>query len=481
MIYSARPVSVKNSSSRGVHRRRKHRSAKSDADSRYGQQSVVTNSEEGIHISVASIAFAEQYSQLKTVHDVFEYGCCLSKFLSCIGTRNSTDRPYSWLTYTEVNDKLQAFGSGLYKLVGWKPDCDNIIASYGRNSTAWLIAQHACAAYSYVFLPLYEALDMGTLNLILKQTQPQVILCYSAKEAESVVRFQSLNTCLIIVRESEDADRLRGEYADRVKMFYFEEFLRQGTSNLQPKNPPNPDDLAMVCYTSGNTGIPKGVKVTHQQMIDSVKAAIILLNSKIINQEVVHLSCLPLALMLEQLITCIIFLKGGKVAFLTGDSETISVDAKAVRPTIMLFSPGQLTRFYVDYYKKIPNTPCLQNLLHNSITHINNEQARGTFKYTTVSSHLFFRKFRANFGGSVEAVISSGAPLDAQLVPLIRAVFCCPVVQIYGTTETMGLVSDIISPEVTSHNAIASGIQVKLSDRPELGLLVTREKIGEVR
>ncbi|KAF6770871.1 hypothetical protein AHF37_10915 [Paragonimus kellicotti] len=66
---------------------------------------------------------------------------------------------------------------------------------------------------------------MGTLNLILKQTEPRVILCYSAKEAESVAKCQSSSTCLIIVRESEDADRLRGEYADRVKMFYFEEFL----------------------------------------------------------------------------------------------------------------------------------------------------------------------------------------------------------------------------------------------------------------
>ncbi|KAF6772211.1 hypothetical protein AHF37_08967 [Paragonimus kellicotti] len=146
----------------------------------------------------------------------------------------------------------------------------------------------------------------------------------------------------------------------------------------------------------------------------------------------------------------------------------------------MLFVPGQLTRFYVDYYKKVPKTPCIRNLLENSITHINKEQARGVFKYTTVPSHLFFRKFRANFGGSVETVICSGAPLNAQLVPFIRAAFCCPVVQIYGTTETMGLVSNIIGPEIASHNAIASGIQVKLTDRPDLGLLVTREKIGEI-
>ncbi|KAA3678361.1 long-chain acyl-CoA synthetase, partial [Paragonimus westermani] len=365
-----------NSSSRVIYRHRKHKSAKSDADIHLGQQSVVTNSEEGIHISVASIAFAEQYSQLKTVHDVFEHGCSISKFLSCVGTRNNINESYSWLTYTEVNDKVRAFGSGLCKIAVRKPDCDNIIASYGRNSAAWLIAQHACAAYSYVFLPLYEALDMGTLNLILKQTQPLVILCYSAKEAESVVRYQSVNTCLIIVRESEDADRLRGEYADRVKMFYFEEFLKQGTSNLQPKTLPDPDDLAMVCYTSGNTGIPKGVKVTHQQMVDSFKAAIILLSSKVINQETVYLSCLPLAFMLEQLITCVILLSGGKVAFLTGDSETISVDAKAVKPTIMLFVPVQLTRIYVDYYKNVPKTSCVRNLLDNSITHINNEQAR---------------------------------------------------------------------------------------------------------
>ncbi|KAA3678363.1 long-chain acyl-CoA synthetase [Paragonimus westermani] len=54
------------------------------------------------------------------------------------------------------------------------------------------------------------------------------------------------------------------------------------------------------------------------------------------------------------------------------------------------------------------------------------------------------------------------------------------VVQIYGTAETMGLVSDVISPEIASHNAIANGIQVKLSDRPDLGLLITRDKIGEI-
>ncbi|KAF6770869.1 hypothetical protein AHF37_10914 [Paragonimus kellicotti] len=76
MIPSICSVSVKNSSSHGVYRHRKHRSTKSRADGHHGQQSVVTNSEEEIH--VASIAFAEQYSELKTVHDVFEYGCSIS-------------------------------------------------------------------------------------------------------------------------------------------------------------------------------------------------------------------------------------------------------------------------------------------------------------------------------------------------------------------------------------------------------------------
>ncbi|KAA3678362.1 uncharacterized protein DEA37_0012857 [Paragonimus westermani] len=76
-----------------------------------------------------------------------------------------------------------------------------------------------------------------------------------------------------------------------------------GSKLLQPKMVSRPTDLASLCYTSGSTGIPKGVTISHEQLVSAVKSIINTLEGKFAHQATVHLCYLPLAHIMEQLLT----------------------------------------------------------------------------------------------------------------------------------------------------------------------------------
>ena len=102
-----------------------------------------------------------------------------------------------------------------------------------------------------------------------------------------------------------------------VKILDFLEFENQGKNNRQEFNPPNSEDIATICYTSGTTGLPKGVMLTHGNLIADAAGC---MASGIIElfADDVHLSYLPLAHMFERLISLLIISAGARVGFFRG-------------------------------------------------------------------------------------------------------------------------------------------------------------------
>ncbi|KAF6768135.1 hypothetical protein AHF37_06451 [Paragonimus kellicotti] len=136
----------------------------------------------------------------------------------------------------QVDEKIRAFGSALVNFVGRRPNEYNIVGIYARNSPEWVITQHACVAYSYVYVPLYDTLGSEAMQHILKQTELQVLVCHSVKEASYAIKsFTSSIKHVIIVQRSIGADHLRDEYRNKLNIFYFDEFLEMGSKELQLK------------------------------------------------------------------------------------------------------------------------------------------------------------------------------------------------------------------------------------------------------
>lgn len=106
-------------------------------------------------------------------------------------------------------------------------------------------------------------------------------------------------------------------------------------------NPPKPEDICTICYTSGTTGIPKGVLISNRNLVASVAGC--LDTGLFATKETRYLSYLPLAHVLERLLHLPVLKEGGRIGFYQGSTLTILDDMKALRPTIFTSVP----RLYV--------------------------------------------------------------------------------------------------------------------------------------
>ncbi|CAL8094584.1 unnamed protein product [Calicophoron daubneyi] len=448
-----------------------------------GKQSSVTDSAEGIHVPTIPDRHWDKYSDVKTVHGVFEHGLRISRYLPCLGSRQTIDRTYSWLIYHEVESKIRDFGSALLNVTGFRSGALNFVGIYGRNSPEWIIAMQGCAAYSYVCVPLYDTLGTEAMKHVLQQTKLEVIVCHSIKEATYVLKnFVSAIRVVIVVQYDEECEKLKQKVADHVKLFSFKDFTGLGHAQPREKQPPNPEDLCEICYTSGSTGTPKGVMIAHEQFVDSLKGLVNTVEDKFLCQMTSHLSYLPLAHILEQMVTLAMLLHGSRIAYATTGPTSLLADIAVTKPTLFVGVPRVLSRIRSEYYKKLPKNAWMQKMLERCIVKKNVEQAQGKYNHRSVADSIFFKKFRKVMGGRICAVVSGGAPLSVEVSQFFRAALNAPVLEGYGATETVGLLSFSLPGETTGGiaGAITSGTEVKLADVPEMGLVAKRDNAGEI-
>lgn len=107
-----------------------------------------------------------------------------------------------------------------------------------------------------------------------------------------------------------------------LKYFSFDQFENIGKNSPSVHIPPSPEDLATICYTSGTTGLPKGVLLTHGNLIADAAGCVTSGIIELLSSDV-HLSYLPLAHMFEQLIILLITYAGARVGFFRGVSSKI--------------------------------------------------------------------------------------------------------------------------------------------------------------
>lgn len=131
-----------------------------------------------------------------------------------------------------------------------------------------------------------------------------------------------------------------------VDLVRFEDVERMGAQKNHPEVPPKLTDLCTVCYTSGTTGNPKGVMLTHQNVMAGVCAVLLQLGDQKPSNKDTMISFLPLAHMLERCCENGMYMVGGSVGFYSGDIKTLSEDMKALRPTVMPAVPRLLNRMY---------------------------------------------------------------------------------------------------------------------------------------
>lgn len=222
-----------------------------------------------------------------------------------------------------------------------------LVGIYSKNRMEWVVTEQACNAYGWCNVPLYDTLGAEAVSYICGQTGMHTVFA-ARTEVAKVVKFKAQCAAemgeLKNVVQFEDVTRVEREAASAVGLTLrsFAELAEAGRAHPAPHTPPSPSDLAFICYTSGTTGAPKGAMITHANIVADAAAAVFAELG--ISKNDVYLSYLPLAHVMERLITTALWSFGARVGFFQGDTLKLMEDIKQLRPTLFASVPRLYNR-----------------------------------------------------------------------------------------------------------------------------------------
>ncbi|CDS37335.1 long chain fatty acid coenzyme A ligase 1 [Echinococcus multilocularis] len=451
----------------------------------YENTSYLRNEKEGIHVSplVEDKPLVDTVEGVGAVYDFFRNTVERQPSDQFIGWHDSPSAPYEWMTYEEVNEKVEACGSGLLQFEELTGNSLKCVGVYAINCPGWLITELGCWAYGLVVVPLYDTLGQEAMKHICNEAELSVVVCDTPERAKKLIDTSCSTPCLkhiVVLSSKEELENLRSAAGSNIGMITFNELLARGSVHRQKPCPLDGDGLITICYTSGTTGTPKGAMIRNRNLI-AVIAATQRVLGKLITKDDTILSFLPLAHIYEQYCEVYLMYVGARIGFYSGNITTVSEDMRILRPTIFTSVPRLLCRIYDNVYERVCKSTFKQFLLKFALKEKCHKVDKQIYDKSFWDSTVFSKILR-NFGGRIRLVLVTGAPIAPPVLRFTRAVFSCPVLEGYGCTETCGPVSSSLAGDLNGSHVGAPwpSVEIKLTDVPDMGLLAARDNRGEI-
>ncbi|KAK9481089.1 eukaryotic long-chain fatty acid CoA synthetase (LC-FACS) [Lipomyces japonicus] len=442
---------------------------------------------------------ASPHPAVRTVYDVFEHSASVFADGDCLGHRYYSPQyktwgPYVWQSYAQVADRRTHFGSGLLKVahdVAGVQAADKFpVAIFSPNRAEWVITDLACQAYNLYNVALYDSLGPEASEHILNLTEtPVLVASLSNIPAILTIKHKLPHLKVIISMDDLDNDNdniaatskrsLLKPWADAhaVTLFSFAQIEQLGRDAVVPHTPPSPQDVLTINFTSGTTGLPKGVVLTHRNALAAVTASMFALAARPRGTDVV-ISYLPLAHIYERVAMCEALAYGAAYGFLHGSVLELVDDIKQLRPTLFPSVPRLLSRMEEVMRAKTVNAPSkfAAALSRRALQAKLDDMRAGGTGNLALWDALWSRKIRKNAGfDRLVTAVSGSAPISDSTLQFLRAALACSVIQGYGLTESFanGLIGepDDKTPGHSGPPVICN--EVRLKDVPEMNYFST--------
>jgi long-chain acyl-CoA synthetase len=366
-----------------------------------------------------------------------------TKFHGRLALKYRAQGVFVTLTYAAYYERVLMVSRGLVKM-GVKPG--DRIAILSENRAGWVIADMGILCTGSVTVPIYPTNTPEQIEYMVNHSGAKIVFVSGKFQYSKLLKARESMPGLELVVSFE---RFLGDPKLPVTTFYQ---LSEIDSPITPEEKQEieagidriePDNMLTLIYTSGTTGVPKGVMLSHGNILTNTQY--LTEQSRVITENEVLLSFLPLSHILERTAGYYMTIRNGCLMAFADSIEKVPDNMMEIRPTVMVSVPRLFEKIYHRIFENAHQMSAVKRGLFHWAVGVGKKYVAATyidkkpsallnFKYS-LADRLIFSKIRARFGGKMKLFCCGGAPLDKTINEFFW-VIGIPIFEGYGLTET---------------------------------------------
>jgi long-chain acyl-CoA synthetase len=379
-----------------------------------------------------------------------------------------------WKKYSsaDVKDLVDRLSAGLISS-GIGPNDMTVegrdkVAILSKNRPEWVILDLAVQQIGAVLVPVYPTIGVNELEFIFNDAKVKI----------AFVNDEDLFLKVLSVKDRVPSLQEIYTFEHVANAHHWKEISGRSTPELVQKIKPIADkiqyeDLATLIYTSGTTGTPKGVMLSHRNIVSNVMACIPCFPP---GENLRSLSFLPLNHIFERMVTFLYLFRGTSIYY-AESLDTIGDNLKEVKPNMFTTVPRLLEKVYDRIMQKGNELTGTKKKLffwaHGLAEkfEINKNQGIWYNLQLGIANKIIFSKWREALGGSIRCVVTGGAACQVRLIRIFTAAGIT-IMEGYGLTETSPVISvnryDEKGRMFASVGPLIDGVEVKIAEDGEI-------------
>jgi long-chain acyl-CoA synthetase len=342
------------------------------------------------------------------------------------------------------------------------------VAILSKNRPEWMMVDLAVQQIGAVLTPIYPTINVNELEFVLNDAQVKLVF---VNDEELFLKVLSLKEKVPSLREIYSF-----EHVPNAK--HWKEILNRSTPERVHSIPAisasiGYEDLATIIYTSGTTGVPKGVMLSHRNILSNVKASLPCFPP---GQRMRALSFLPLNHIFERMVTYL-YLFNGTSVYYAESLDTIGENLKEVKPNMFTTVPRLLEKVYDRILQKGNEQVSWKKKLFfwalglAEKFEINKKQGWWYRIQLNLANKLVFSKWREGLGNNIKCIVTGSAACQVRLIRIFTAARII-IMEGYGLTETSPVISvnrfDEKDRMFGTVGPLIDGVEVKIAEDGEI-------------
>ncbi len=337
-------------------------------------------------------------------------------------------------TVNKISGGLLAMGIGCGNM---SPEGRDKVAILSKNRPEWVMLDLAVQQIGAVLTPIYPTINVNELEFVLNDAQVKLVF---VNDEETYHKVMNVKTKVPSIREVFTFEHVSGARHWKEMLVTPTAAILQSIKSIADSI--KYEDLATIIYTSGTTGTPKGVMLSHRNIVSNVLACIPCFPP---GSRMKTLSFLPLNHIFERMVTYL-YLFNGTAIYYAESFETIGDNLTDVKPQMFTTVPRLLEKVYDKIMAKGSEQRGIKRKLffwaHDLATkfEINKAQPLWYRLQLAMANKIVFSKWREALGNNLKCIVSGGAAAQVRLIRIFTAAQI-PIMEGYGLTETSPVIS----------------------------------------